>query len=254
LTIFPLAGGSPRTIDTRAPGGISDVVVGSLADGRFVTRDGSTEGLGAHRDAMVLLIHSPLGVLEDTITSSAGDEIYSVASSGVAIRMRTPFPLRTFTSVSGERVLVADGATSGFDTRTLDGALATRWRSNEARTPVDAAMITAHRDSMLADNPMPTRGGMAQAWEDAIRAVPYPDSLPNTTGMMADAAGTVWLGRDRPGQPPLWSVIASDGRVLRLVRTPPTVALLAVTPRRAYAVATDELGVQYLYVYELPGG
>jgi hypothetical protein len=53
---------------------------------------------------------------------------------------------------------------------------------------------------------------------------------------------------------PLWSVIAPDGRVLRLVRTASNVALLAVTATRAYGVAADELGVHYGYVYELPPG
>jgi hypothetical protein len=72
--------------------------------------------------------------------------------------------------------------------------------------------------------------------------------------MLADAAGNVWLGRDRPGQGPLWAVISSDGQLRRFVRTGRAVALLAVTPTHAYGVATDELGVQYLHVYELPDG
>ena len=94
---------------------------------------------------------------------------------------------------------------------------------------------------------------MDEPWANAIRAMPFPDSLPFFSEMIAAADGGVWLHRQHPVAGSVWAVIAPGGALDYFLRTRPGVSVRVVTASHLYAVAEDELEVEYVEVYELPG-
>lgn len=255
VTLFSVDDGGFRSLTLHTEGGRgAPTMLGVFADGRILARQrrlGSPDGMS--RTPFDVYVYSPVAEVHAIIGEFPGDESFARQSEGFAMVIAAPFPSLTFGSPTDDELVVADGAIPAFTRWRPDGSMLARWRSSESKMPLLADLREAHRDSLLQDNPF--SAGMAAAYADGLRDLPYPDSLPFFSGMTTDRTGRVWLSRVRPGEAtPVWAIIERDGRVSRFVRTRSRVSILTVTETRVFVVATDALDVEYVEVYELPGG
>lgn len=256
-TVFGLDSEEPRSFRPRPSdpelGNVN--VTGALPDGRLLVVQsraarGTTE---LTRRSNTLLLFSPIGDQLAVLDSFPGSESYSYRTERFAVSLARPYALDTYVAAFPEGIIVGDAEAGGFARRDANGQLRLLWRSTGPRSPLTPEMQEGHRDSLLANNPMPP--GMDQPWADGVRAIPYPDSVPHFGDMLTDESGTAWFLRVRPADGrPVWAVVDSEGQPVALLAVPNNLSIKRVTASQLYAVTTDELGVEYVEIHTVPWG
>lgn len=150
-----------------------------------------------------------------------------------------PFGRTGRIAVTGTSWYYTDGSAFTIERRDARGALTGRFGAAHARRPVDGDAVRRSRLDMLAAVDSILKGSLVRA----LAAMPYPDSMPAYTDLLADAAGVVWAEVGAPAwEPHTWDLFAARGTPLGEVTLPAYVRVLDISH--------DAL----LAVHEVPGG
>lgn len=190
--------------------------------------------------------------MRDFEGTAHGEPIGSIAVTRVFERMtddpRLAFPPVPLANpigfdVSEEGLFVTHLEAYRIDHYDPDGRLRLRIRDAMPRRAVTAAMEAEHLENL----PDALRPGVEQ--------VPMPDSLPGFDRLIATEEGPWARHRGIPSDSlVVWSAYSSDGAEARLYAFPGNFDLRSVVDGLAYGTITDELDVQRIRVYRLPGG
>jgi hypothetical protein len=110
---------------------------------------------------------------------------------------------------------------------------------------VRQADIDAYRELVRDAYPEEQHASHLDVLDHPVR----PTTLPAYRSLVVAADGTVWVGRYSPDTE--WDVFDVDGRFLGLVQMPDNFRLTSVRGDRLAGVWQDELGVEYVRVYEM---
>jgi hypothetical protein len=210
-------------------------------------------GGGAWRDTAVLVRMSSLGETRDTVGRFPGPEQYA-APSGERTTVRTyalPFGRETFVAVHHDRAFVGTG--NGFEITAYDprGRGLGRLRVRVEPRPVSSAEIRAYRAEVLENM------GAADApeWARALESAPYPRQMPAMAGLVASAAGDVWVREYQPvgapDRPSRWAVFDGAWRPLAVAQGPAGFQLFQIGPDWVLGRQVDENGVEHVRGYPL---
>lgn len=204
-----------------------------------------------------LIRHDLEGAVIDTVAVvPAMAMVVSSQGSGASITleiMRVPFSSSPSATASREGHLAVTGGRSYelflYD---LSGALGSIVRLEQ--TP--PLRTRAQLEALVR---RPARGGepmddvQFQAAMRRYEDMPLPDRLPAWTSLLFADNGDVWAERFKvPGAEIVrWDVFGSDGGFLGAVAVPAKLRVQQVGEGKLAAVATDDLGVERVEVYEL---
>ncbi|MCW5825752.1 MAG: hypothetical protein KIT38_04375 [Gemmatimonadaceae bacterium] len=228
--------------------------LGRLPDGSFVALAERTLAPPpgyARLEATVLRYRD--GRILDTLIVQPGGDWYTVAcgtpSSPGVCGVGVPYGLRSLAAVAGPYVFVGNGERYELlriDTR---AQRVDTLRRDVPPTPLSAARRAFYIDSVAASVPAARRDLVRQRFVDA----PVRRSMPYFEAIATDDRGNVWLARpqERSGGTREWDVLASDGRLLRTVRLPASLAVTSVANGFVVGVSRDDDGVEFVAVYRL---
>lgn len=258
LTVFTPAGEVVRTVD----------VASFLPPARGATMHASGGGLwltgiasvgggkspGVYRDSAATYRLSPVGDSLEAYGPFPGSEV--VLTEQIAGGL--PFGATLASGARGGRLIIGTGSTTElleFSVRDRPARII-RWPDHDREVTPERA--GAWVDFQLDALPAPAREQVGPMLSD----LPYSPLAPAYRDLVVASDGTIWLG-DYPGPEAFhpmgipsmrtWTLIDSDGVRLRLVRTPPGFTVTAVRDGLIYGTHRDELGVESVRVYEVPG-
>jgi hypothetical protein len=255
MSLFDSAGTLVRSWSiAEAAAYLTPPPIGRLPDGSFVALAERTLAPPPGYTRMeVAVLRYRDGRILDTLTVQPGGDWYTVAcgtptSPGVC-GVGVPYGLRSLAATAGHFVFVGNGdryELLRIDTRSRR---VDTLRRDVPQTPLSAARRAFYIDSVAASVPEARREVVRQRFADAPvrRSMPYFDAL------ATDDGGNVWLARpqERSAGTREWDVLSSDGRFLRTVRLPASLAVTAITDGFVVGVSRDEDGVEYVAVYRL---
>ncbi len=244
--------------------------VGAWPDGTLALRSrapvGPADPPRVTRADSRLYRYDPAGRVVARLGAFPGDEWYQ--GSGYAIRT-LPWGRTTYYATGDSGIYV--GTNDRFEIRHLrtDGTVDRVIRRAVAVRPVTADEVVtertrlktaqqAMRDSFFRGMPDSIRRRI-DADEDAMfDVIPFPASYPAYDGLLADDAGTLWVGAfdahaDADGTVRRWSIFRRDGRWLGDVTLPPHFALYGADSARVLGVQTDDLGVPFVRAFRIRG-
>ena len=144
------------------------------------------------------------------------------------------------------------------------------WRDLVIVSPNDHYEIRAYRtDGSLArivrrgrDVRSPTQTDLddyraARSPNDALKAVPLPESFPAFSAIEVDLLGHLWVREyNLPGEDDraLWTVFDPEGVALGFIETPPGLVIYEIGEDYILGKAEDELGVEYVQMWGLDRG
>jgi hypothetical protein len=207
---------------------------------------------GQVRPRVSLLRSRPAGA-PDTLAILAGDDAYRLSHDrGISV-YAVPFGLRRALAVHEMSVYTGDG--SAFEVAVLDTAgrvtlIARRPDTDRTVTPAD---VRRYGEIRLGALP-------AAAPDDRVRRVlreaKVPATKPAWDQLVVDAAGGAWirhfaLERDAPAT---WSVFDAEGRWLGEIGMPVHFEVKEIGADYVLGTWTDELGVEYVRLYDLEKG
>lgn len=226
-----------------------------FADGDFLARlsevsAGPGDTTAVRRDPVPYARFDPEGGRVAAVGAFADDEAFVFATPGSRSVRPRAFGRETFVAVRDDRIHVADN--NAFQVVILDAAGRALRIARAAVEPaaVDEATRTRWTHDALADL---TSDFLRRLAEDAIRAMPFPDSMPYHGPMVVGDEGTAWLARYSPdaSSPTRWLVVGLDGRVLARAETPPRFRLSQVGDDFVLGIARDELDVERVVMFSL---
>jgi len=275
VQIFGPDGGFSRSrvLETLGETAMPDKVIGGVADAALAIRylDFGTEvpnGIVRWPHEVVAALDLPSGRL-DSLAWVPGSEASVVQRpNGGYSHGAYVFGKGNEFAAAGDRLAIV--ATDTFSLRVLnpDGSpLLTVHRDVEA-LPVTAEVIERYVDGVM-DIVFP-RGGDAseedmRLFRQSLYNRPRASTLPVLRSIHLDADGNLWVEPDfLPGEtPPPWQVFRSDGTWLGVVTMPPDLDRGVIAYQAPYlqigsdfllGVFTDEMGVEYVRLYDLVKG
>ncbi len=250
----------PTTTDpAQAPVGFGIgpvALIGVLPDGTLFTRDDEIVFTGFTRQDYAYALTTIDGEISVvSLGTRPGPQTYAEnfnAGGGfLFVPFTHPFGQTTHTTVWGDLAVL--GRTETYEIRGYrsDGSLARIVRRDfEPGTPTPAEQ-DAYFSRLLAGYSEERREGRAQVAAN----VPQVDAFPAFGAVVGDALGHLWVAEfKRPGDDhvgTLWTVFDGDGRMLGLVETPAIVTVFEIGEDYILGEATDELGVEYVRMWEL---
>ncbi len=131
-----------------------------------------------------------------------------------------------------------------------DGTLERIIRWDRPPLPVTTADVVLLTEEEVAEAGDPAR---AREIRDELEEMPVPEFMPAFAGLVADAHGYLWVERSRPpaDTTPRFDILDPEGRVVGWVSLPEALELLEIGPDYLLGLHRDELGVEYLRMYEL---
>ncbi|MFW6201787.1 MAG: hypothetical protein ACOC8B_04365, partial [Gemmatimonadota bacterium] len=229
--------------------------VAVLADGGFLARlsdvhAGPGDTTAIRRDPVPYARFDPDGRRVDAVGTFPDDETFIYAVPGSRSVRPRAFGRETAIAVRGDRIHVADNR--AFQVGVLDagGRTLRVARAAVEPVPVDETAREAWTERELAGL---TSSFLRRIAEDAIRAMPFPDSMPYHGPLVVADDGESWLARYSPDadEPTRWLVFGPDGRVVARVQTPARFRLSQVGTDFVIGVARDALDVERVVVYRL---
>lgn len=192
------------------------------------------------------------GVVRVHLADAAVDTLLVHAGSQIYDGLRVPFGRSTLVAIRDSVIHLVDTARPEIRMHGLGGELLRIVRLNLDARPVTAADIDRIRAQYL--------DGLPPALEEEIRprldAVTIPVEMPFFSAFELAPDGTMWLRAYQPFSDESvlrWTVIAADGTWLGDVEMPAGFTVHDVSEESVLGVWRDELDVEYVRAYALPG-
>lgn len=255
MTLYDSAGTLVRTWNIAEAGAfVTPPPLGRLPDGTFVAMaDRAVTPPPGFTRFEASLVRYRDGRIVDTLLVQPGGEWYTVAcgtqSSPGLCGVGVPYGLRSLAATAGPFVFFGTGEryeVQRFDTRSR--------RVDTLRRDVPATPLTAARRSYFVDSvastvPESRRALVRQRFDEA----PARRTMPFFETLATDDRGNLWLAlpQEQAGSTRAWDVLSADGRYLRTVRIPASLAVTAISGGFVIGVSRDDDGVEYVEVYRL---
>lgn len=249
ISVFGAGGELARTATLRGPRGF---LAGVFDDGSLLITAQVIEGLseGLSRWKQGAFRYNGDGEFLDTLGVFPGIEwVIAIGESGVGMRSR-PFGRSASFAVWGSTFYAGTQDEYEIAVYGADGDLVASVRLDCANPPVTAADIEAHKAEELAEAADEDERRQVRSELDGL---PYPQEMPAYGRIAIDAEGNLWIAEYRPTgrEQPRWLVFDSEYRLLGAVETPPVFVIHEIGSDYVLGRARDELGVEYIRLYQL---
>ncbi len=259
VSVFTNAGVYARSFAVpRIPGYSGSVVLGPLGGrgllvytGRGITITDPRRGVV--RDSLFLFRLSADGVRVDTLGKVLGGEGYvrdvTTGAGHGFIATGAPFGRRTVFAVSDSRFFVGTEDDYEIAVRSADGSLDRLLRFDRPSRQVTSTDVAAMKRQQVGH----VNGNMRREIEKSLDEAPVPATMPAYGGMIADAAGDLWVAEYRtPGTSGTrWLVFDADGRLLGPVNGPDHFTALDIGDDYVLGVRKDEMDVEHVELYRI---
>lgn len=250
--IEPVSSGTPTPGESfTAP---YPMALTAFADGSLLARSIEiipNPGEGVRRDSINLVRYLRSGAIAERLGRFPGFEFFARQQGDELLWERRVFGRNTHVAVRGRELLV--GTNDRFEVVVMGGERQQVFRRVHEHRPVRSAEIQAYGDLLLEA----ARDEASRAYsERVLELMSYPSELPPYRDLIADGEGNVWVEHYRaaPEEQPRWSVFGADGRWLGEVATPAGLRIHEIGAGYVLGVWTDEVGIEYLRLYELLKG
>lgn len=233
--------------------------LGALPDGTFVLRQlwaarrtaGAAAG-GFRRDPVAFVRFDRSGELRDTVGLFPGRELVVSFEDGRGVMSTPLFARNAVGAVRDGRVVVGSQDRWEIDERAPAGGLLRRIRirgPNLSVGPDDVERVIAGR---VGAAPPERRAALRRRLESS----PVPEARPAYGGLLADAAGNLWVSEwaPHPRIPRRWTVLDPRGRWLGDVTMPPAFRPLDIGGDWIVGVERDSLDVERVVLRRLRKG
>lgn len=231
----------PRTVPTV------ESLSGSLED-MWGTMSG-----GKENRRLLFVRHRFDGTLADTLAWGMNGLRASVSrGNGREMEVTTftvPFSPRSVAAGSSLGVVSTDGVAYGLRVFGENGSLRLIARLDDS----PRLRTGPHLERYVRGSFPGSDERLIQDFIERYRQSPLPDSLPAYTDLLFAEGGEVWAQRYRLPDESMrrWDVFAADGVYLGRVAVPASFRIEEVSRGEALGVATDELGVERVQLYDL---
>ncbi|MCK5652360.1 MAG: hypothetical protein KAJ42_13325 [Gemmatimonadetes bacterium] len=258
LTILSADGEMRRVVNPElTPDGLRPSVISVLSDGSMIisAQVSLTPNIppGINRPPISVSQYSPGGTYTHAIASISGSEWVLAAVDGGRVLAPRVFGSSGVVTAASGTVAVAE--TERFEIRSLDrgGALHGILRVLEDPRSVTGEDIHRYRDYLLDREPDASRHPRIQRVVDAM---PFPENHPALRRIYFDRASRLWVEEYRFPWDSQSSFLVFDesGELMRRIQLPANHLLLEAGPGYMLLRATDDLGVQYVRLYEVELG
>jgi hypothetical protein len=164
----------------------------------------------------------------------------------------TPLPWGRRTSITTDGELIHVARTDRLEVRSYspDGTLVRIARSSQGPPLLDDASYDAIRRGWLETAAAGASGGTdaESRWDD----LPRPEYAPEIADLRAGRGGVLWVELYRAdGSAPRSWIVMDRGVPVAIVRMPASARVIDVGPGHVITRRTDELGVEFIDVFEL---
>jgi hypothetical protein len=165
-----------------------------------------------------------------------------VRRDGVVMATPSPFGRRSpWVLAPGDRIVTGWGDSLAVQTFSLDG----RRMGGFSRPHRRVELTPGDLNAILEDEPEVFRAAVRQA---------APEVWPAFQHLLVDDLGRTWVGVLTPrGEPTRWEVVDTAGRAVCGVDLPESMRIQVVRDDRVFVVATDDLDVPRVVIYQLAG-
>jgi hypothetical protein len=198
------------------------------------------------REPVPLLRLSPDGVVLDTVTMLAGDEVLMM-DRGAGLPL---FAKDSHWRPHGNEIVLGDADQLEYRLIEPDGRLKMIVRVPGVDLSITQEDLAKEREARYPPNPSP------QAL-DAFSRLPVPESKPAFSNLLVDSEGCVWLEEyrhiwaERTHQVPNWLVFTPEGEWLGSVRLPPRFEPFEMGADYVIGVWLDEMDVEHVQLHRL---
>lgn len=216
----------------------------------------SVNGLSAsgpvslRRDVASVIIAGEDGRVLDTIARVPTSQRVMMLASGSLHAYQLPLGPRVLAAAGGGRIYVGSTARYAITAYDSNGRPLFAFALPRDTAPIAlAAWEQAQRTLTNAVNDTQARATVRQMLE----SVPRPN-LPQIRDLLVDSDGNAWIAEQAvpsSPSPETWAVVSSDGTFLGKVEAPPKTHILAITTSAVFAVSTEDISAQRLYVFAL---
>ncbi|MFL5386082.1 MAG: hypothetical protein ACJ8GN_26505 [Longimicrobiaceae bacterium] len=233
--------GPARAYEALLPRG-SVAPLGALGDGSVVVSVSDRRIFNANplptRDTVPVFRLGPGGPHPRILTIPGPEEI-TWGGAGGTIRIDAPFARNAFSTVSGDRVWVADARTAELRGYDASGGLRTLVRAPVRGDSADPAVVTGWRQRLRGLAHGYLSDDERQRFESALQ---IPSTWPPFAAVLAGARGELWVkAGSAPGSEGRWNVFDATGRWLGEVRVPASHELIAAGDGYLIARRDDRL-------------
>ena len=252
LSIFDRDGNHGR--DVRLEVGFADIV-DLLPDGGIVTsgvagmHGGMTGSTGLVRPDVEWKVLGPDGKLGASFGEFPGTEWWAVFARGGQIESSRihPFGRNTVGAVWGDLVAIGDQAAYEIKAFAADGTLVRIVRRDGDLGRPTRSEQDSYWERRYADLPPDSRAESLRAVKD----MPVVDSYPAFSRILSDRLGYLWV-QERWSS--IWTVFDQEGHVQGLVEMPSGFGVFEIGEDYILGRARDDLGVEYVQMYDLHTG
>jgi hypothetical protein len=226
----------------------------AFADGSLLVKTSRALGSnqvrsGPIRSPVLFSRYSAVGEPLDSIAVLPGDEGYVKSDGPTILIMSLLLGRSTGSAVSGNRVYLGSSDAFQIGLYSPSGQLERLIRRRGAPRPVTDEDVRRLREQRI------DAGGGAD-WQrqvdQILQEMPIPETRPAFAGFKADDDGNLWVRETTvPGEPALWTVFDTEGRMLGSVRWPDYFRPTHIGRDFVVGIARDELDVEHVLVYGL---
>jgi len=234
-------------------------VTGSFADGSFLASYGvrpatTSDSTRAERPTQQYGIFDAEGGYIRTVGDFVADEQFVWADGDRVSVGGVPFGRATATSVLDAHFVVGDN--TAFEVQAYDqrGALKQILRIHMDRQPLGRDVADRHRAAALEEIP---ESPFRPVQERALQATPYPSHYPYYGDVVVARPSHAFWIQSAPQFDEVsdrWLVFAHGGAYRGWYAIPRPVRITDVGDRFVVAIVTDQLGVEFVEVYDLGTG
>lgn len=246
--------GRSLTFGRMETGGAA-IPVGAFADGSLLGRVATVVGAGevstGMRKSTATYAHfsGADGSLLDSIVTLPGEERHLLVEPTMMMITTPLLAPAPHHALSGDRVFLGHGGSFEIATYTSGGAVQRIIRRSGDPIPVTATELALLIDRRLARE---EDEKFNRQLTQILASMPTPEFRPAFAGLLADTEGNLWAQESAlPGEPNGWTVLDGDGRMLGTVELPQSFRPLQIGADFVLGVATDDLDVQRVLMYEL---
>ncbi len=249
-----------RSFQPKAPGDYPRAtVLGSFADGSVLASYGvrpvaASDSTRAERPMQQYGIFDAEGGFVRAVGDFVADEQFVWADGSRVSVGGVPFGRVTATTVLDTLFVVGDN--TAFEARAYDqrGSLKQILRVGLDRQPLGREVADRHRAAALEEIP---ESPFRPVQERALQATPYPSHYPYYGDVVVSRSRRAYWIQSAPQFGEVsdrWLVFEHDGAYRGWYAIPRPVRLTDAGDRFVVGIATDQMGVQYVEVYDLGAG
>lgn len=255
MTLYDSAGALVRTWNiAEAAASVTPPPLGRLPDGSFVAlAERALARPPGHTRFEASVLRYRDGKIVDTLLTSVGGEWFTVGcgtqkSPGLC-GVGVPYGLRTLAATAGPFVYLGNG--ERYEVQRLD---VRTQRVDTLRRDVPATPLSAARRAAFIDS---VSGMVTEARRELARqrfaTAPVRRTMPFFELLATDDRSNLWVARpqERSGTVREWDVFSAEGRFVRTVMLPASLAVTAIAQGYVVGVSRDADGVEFVAVYRL---